>query len=175
MKNKTVVVALVVALSGWSCGDGGGEITGEAGLQSVMQAIALDLAAVLDEIAPSDIVPALKGAGNTADCNDGGTANWLGASQGTLTFADCTLRGITLNGSLVGFLSSEFGNLSANGLQGFLMISGGATADLNVQRLIVSASLPITDAGTFWEIEAITEENELICAWSGGGPCQSFF
>lgn len=182
MKNQMLMLlALLVALAGFGCGDSGGEVTSEAGLAGVMEAIALDFAEVLADIAPdSGAVFLAKGLDSTTgDCPEGGTATWSGTSgigaQGTLSLDGCTMRGVVVSGSLVGFLFQEFSNLSADGLRGQLMLSGGASGDLNVQRLIVSAQLPIADATTFWQIEVLNDEGDLLCAWSGGGACPMEF
>ena len=171
------LLALPMVLVGWGCGDsGGGEITSEAQFQAVMEAIGLDFAQVLADVAPdSSAAFAVKGIqASSADCPDGGSAVWE-ASSGSLGLSACTIRGVILTGSLFGFISADvgegFGNLSAN-LSGQLMVSGGAMADLNVQNLIVSAALPIADESTFWRIEAFSEDGDFLCAWSGGGPCQ---
>ena len=178
MKRLFLALALPLALAGFGCGDSGGEITGDAALQGVMQRIALDFAQILVDVAPdTGAVFSQKGlAGTTADCPDDGTATYSDSGGGgTLSLGGCTIRGVTLDGTLFGFIFTTGTALEASNLNGQLMVSGGATANLNVQNLIVSAQLPITDEGTFWQIEAITEDNEMLCAWSGGGPCEDIF
>jgi hypothetical protein len=178
----TVVWALALALAGMACNssDGGNvgeaEIRSDAALGAAMQAIALDFAQVLADVAPPSFGAfAEKG---TAGCPDGGTADWTdsaGVGFGTLNLNECQIRGVSLSGTLQGTLFSEFSQLSAT-LSGPLTISGGATTELNVQSLIVSASLPIMDATTFWEINATTiPDGDALCAWSGGGPCENQF
>jgi hypothetical protein len=175
---RTVVWALALTLAGTGCGndtDGGnvgeGEIRSDAALGAAMQAIALDFARVLADAAPTADAFAVKG---TADCPEGGTANWTdsdGFGFGALNLNACQIREVSLSGTLQGTLFSEFSQLSAT-LSGPLTISGN---ELNVQNLIVSASLPIMDATTFWEISATTSDGEALCAWSGGGPCENPF
>lgn len=175
MKRLLVVLALPLALAGFGCGDGGGgEITDQAALQGVMERIALDFAQVLADVAPSNnVVFSTKGlAATTADCPEGGSATY----SGSLALSACTMRGVTLTGSLIGgFIFADEQALEANQFSGQISVSGAATAELFIQNLIVSAVLPIADETTFWQVEVLTEDNEMICAWSGGGPCEDMF
>jgi hypothetical protein len=175
----TVVWALALALAGMGCNssdDGGvgeAEIRSDAALGAAMQAIALDFAQLLADVAPSLDAFVEKG---TAGCPEGGTADWTDSGGfGALNLNECQIRGVSLSGTLQGTLFAEFGQLSAT-LSGPLTISGGATTELNVLSLIVSASLPIMEDTTFWEIHATTiPDGDALCAWSGGGPCEDQF
>ena len=182
-KKTLVVCALVAGLMTWGCGsDGGGgneggEIRGGT-LENVMNAIALDFAQLLVDVAPSQEFVAEKGGapGNVAVCPGGGSGSWVGDAfgSGTLGLDACNIQGITIDGSLTGFLDQFDNNLSANMFRGLVNLSGGASGELNITNMVISATLPIMDATTFWEVQALTESGEPICAWSGGGPCQGF-
>ena len=177
-KRLFVVLALPFALAGFGCGDGGGgEITNEAALQGVMERIALDFAQVLLDIAPGAVFATKGLAATTTDCPEGGTATYSQTNVGgSVALGECTMRGVTLTGTLSGgFIFADAQALEANQFSGLLSVSGAASAELTIQNLIVSVTLPITDESTFWQVDAITEEGEMICAWSGGGPCQEQF
>lgn len=175
----TMVWALVLALAGMGCSNsdddgnvGEAEIRSDAALGAAMHAIALDFAQLLADVAPSFDAFTEKG---TAVCPDGGNADWTDSGGfGALSLNECRIRGVSLAGTLQGTLFSEFGQLSAT-LSGPLTIGGSVTTELNVQSLIVSASLPIMDETTYWEIHATTTDGEPLCAWSGGGSCEDMF
>jgi len=172
---------LVLALAGAACGDsssggGGGEgaeIRSDAALGGLMQAVVFDFAKVLAEVAPGSAAAAEK-AGDEL-CPDGGTATWtespiLGAG-GNLALDACGMRGVTLTGSLAGYLEKDPGSINAQMLRSLepLTVAGGSSATLTVLNLNISANLPEpTDALTYWDIQVQTEDGTELCAWSGG-------
>ena len=169
-----MVWALAWVIAGAGCGsdDGvgdGGEVRSDEGLHAFMQAVALDFAQVLADVAPSNTF-AIKA---TASCPEGGTADYTANEfgQGTLGLVGCVMRGFNVTGTLNGFVFSEQQNVGGDFLTGPLTVSGAASADLFVEQLTVSATLPITDATTFWQIAATTTDGTSVCAWSGGSDC----
>ena len=175
----TIVLAVGTACSSSGGDGGGGSVSSDAALKGMMNAIALDLAAVLGEIAPVYGAAAEKqDGGNTTACPDGGSATWMESSPpgsgGNLDLEGCVIRGLNLNGQMAGFLEQQSGFVDATMLRslGPLEISGAYSGMLNVQRLDISSNLPPTDELTYWFIQATSEDGEPLCAWSGSNSCE---
>mgnify|MGYP001571524562 CR=1 FL=1 len=176
-RQALVVCALVGGLTTWGCssdGDDGGS-SGGGDFSSAMDAIALDFAQLLADVAPDPNALAVK-QGNVGVCPGGGSGTWVGDafSLGTLALEDCNINGIVINGSLTGLLDRFETEVVGNMLSGPVSFSGGASGDFNITNMIVSASLPIADETTFYEVRATTSSGQSICAWSGPGECMGF-
>lgn len=164
------VLALGVTACGESSGSGGAVNSNEA-LGAFMGAIALDLAQVMTDLEPPLQAIAVKQDSST-NCPGGGGATWT-ANQfgtGTLGLDDCVLRGITVNGTLSGFLEWESVEVNAQ-MAGPVSVSGGFSGELNLTQLILQASIPATDASTYWEVRATDANGKMLCAYSGGPGC----
>lgn len=170
IRSDLMVWALALVIAGAGCGNSGGEVNNDGALQGMMQGIALDFAQVLADVAPTFEATTTKA---QAPCPEGGTADWTEDQfgQGTLSLVGCVMRGFSVTATLNGFLSSSPGSISADILSGPMTVTGARNADLNVQQLTISAQLPITDATTFWQIEATAADGTPLCAWSGGSGC----
>lgn len=169
------MVVGVLALGVTACGDSngtGGAVDSNEGLGAFMGAIALDLAQVMADLAPPLQALAVKQDGSTT-CPGGGGATWtenVGTGTGTLGLEDCVMRGITVNGTLSGFLDSSSMDVNAQ-MGGPVSVSGGFSGQLNVTQLLLQAQIPITDELTYWEVRATDANNKMLCAWSGGSGC----
>jgi hypothetical protein len=155
-----------------SSGEGGGSVDSDAALQGLMQAIALDFAQVLADVAPQYGEAAEKQDG-AASCPEGGGADWAdsGFGGGTLTLDACQMKGIAITGTLSGTLESGPDYVDGSMLRGPISATGSYSAELNVTNLILSAQLPATDEFTYWEVTAMTSGGKSLCAWSGGSGC----
>ena len=171
-----VVLALGVGACSGSSTDGGGEVGSDAALYGLMGVIALDFAQVLSEVAPSYEDFALKENGMTS-CPQGGTAMFTENSfgSGTLELTECVMKGITVSGTLGGFLESGPSSVDATMMSGPVTASGGYSAELMIQSFTMQAQLPVTDETTYWEVMASTMDGVGMCAWSGGPGCAPMF
>jgi hypothetical protein len=176
---KLWMVVGVLALGLTACGESGGTggaVDSNEGLGAFMGAIALDLAQVMADLAPPFQTLAVKQDGSTT-CPGGGGATWMesGTGAGTLGLNDCVMRGITVNGTLSGFLESGPMSVSATMLRGPITATGGVSGELSVTNLVLQAQIPITDELTYWEVTATDANNKMLCAWSGGPGCAPMF
>jgi len=160
------------ACSGSSEEGGGGTVDSDEALHGLMQAIALDFAQVLADVAPQYSAAAQKQNGST-ECPEGGGAAWAesGFGGGTLTLDSCRMNGIAVTGTLSGYVEAGPTDVNGTMLSGPVTASGGYSASLNVTNLLISAQLPIDVELTYWEITAMTEGGKDLCAWSGGSGC----
>ncbi len=160
------------ACSGSSEG-GGGTVDSNGALKGFMQAIALDFAQVLADVAPQYGGEAAQKQNGAASCPEGGGASWedSGFGGGTLTLDACQMKGIAVTGTLAGFLESGPGYVDGSMMRGPISASGSYSAELNVTNLLLSAQVPVTDEFTYWEITAMTTDGTSLCAWSGGSDC----
>ncbi len=167
-----VVGALALGLT--ACGDSGGTggaVNSNEALGAFMGAVALDLAQVMADLAPPLQAVAVKQDGSTT-CPGGGGATWTPNQfgTGTLGLSDCVLQGITVNGTLSGFLESGPMSVGAQ-MAGPISVSGGFSGQLNLTQLILDAQIPATVELTYWEVRATDADNKMLCAWSGGSGC----
>ncbi|MBT8453730.1 MAG: hypothetical protein KJO40_17320 [Deltaproteobacteria bacterium] len=170
---KFWMVVAVLALGATACSGTSGEaaVNSNEGLRAFMGAVALDLAQVMADLAPPLQTSAVKQERSTT-CPDGGGATWTesGTGTGTLGLDDCIMRGITVNGTLSGFLESGPMSVSAQ-MGGPITVAGGVSGELFVTNLVLSAQIPITDEFTYWEVTATDADQNELCAWSGGPGC----
>ena len=172
---KLWMVVAALALGVTACGESdgsGGAVNSNEGLRAFMGAVALDLAQVMADLAPPLQTLAVKQERSTT-CPGGGGATWtenVGTGTGTLGLDGCIMRGITVNGTLSGFLESGPMSVSAQ-MGGPITVAGGVSGELFVTNLVLSAQIPITDEFTYWEVTATDADQNELCAWSGGPGC----
>lgn len=163
-------VVFALGIAACSSASEGGELNSDEGLHAFMNAIALDFAGVLADLAPAN--EALSAKDGETVCPEGGGATWTdsGFGTGTLGLTECGMRGLQLSGTLSGYLESGPASVDAQ-LGGPVTVVGGFSGQLNVSRLILQADVPPTHDLTYWEVEATDANGKMLCAWSGGPGC----
>lgn len=136
-----------------------------------MNAIALDFAGVLLDLAPANEALTVKD-GSTV-YPEGGGATWTdsGFGTGALVLAECGMRGVQLTGTLTGYLEFSEEEVDAQLAGGPLGVAGGFSGELYLTQFFLSADDPPTTDRTYWEVRATDANDKMLCAWSGGSGC----
>ena len=173
MRRFLISIAFVLTSGVAACGgdSAGGELNSDAGLHAFMDAIAIDFAGVLADLAPANGAVTVKDGATV--CPDGGDATWTDGAvgTGTLSLTECGMRGVQVTGTLSGFLEFSPDGVDAQLAGGPVSVAGSFSGELNLRQLIFQANDPPTTATTYWEVRATDPNNRMLCAWSGGSGC----